>query len=220
MKHQMENKSSFQQGMFEKIKELYLSNGYHEVIRHWENYGSNLRTGIFNQEDLMVLEAVATSYYELKRYKESLVYFTYLIERIRTCEFSNNLKKQKSRNYYLYKIDIYNKLRIRVSEYRTIREYLKNFGSDESFQKLSDSLEIYFLRKYVIINKCIAYIILSLIVISIVASIFGIQIPRDIYRPYNILTGVFVIWIIVNLLVPNYFKGLLINCLRYRFSIN
>lgn len=168
----------------------------------------------------MVLEAVATSYYELKRYKESLVYFTYLIERIRTCEFSNNLKKQKSRNYYLYKIDIYNKLRIRVSEYRTIREYLKNFGSDESFQKLSDSLEIYFLRKYVIINKCIAYIILSLIVISIVASIFGIQIPRDIYRPYNILTGVFVIWIIVNLLVPNYFKGLLINCLRYRFSIN
>jgi hypothetical protein len=90
-----------------------------------------------------------------------------------------------------------------------------HFEKDDTFIEFSNSLEDYFYRKFALINKYIGCVILLLVLIAIAMPILNIHIPSNIYRPYNIVSAIFVLWIASNLIFPSYFKALLLRVVRY-----
>ncbi|MDX9929898.1 MAG: hypothetical protein RBS37_08640 [Bacteroidales bacterium] len=201
--------------IFKEIEELYFSNKFKDVIAVWENNMTYYQIDKKSQTDNNILEAIATSYYETGMYERSLFYLDAQIEQLKNLELPSHEKQKKYRYYYLNKVNVYTKQNRRILEYRTLWEYLKHFGKDDTFLELSNFLEEYFYRKYLLFNKYFGYAILMLIAIAILIPLFNLSIPRNIYRPYNIASIICVMWVVLNLLFPKIFKGYLLNSVKY-----
>lgn len=203
--------------LYKKIEDLYFSDKFKEVVAFWEENKRHYQIEKSNQSDNNILEAIATSYYEIKKYNKSLYYINKQLEQLKTLAISDIEKSKKYRYYYLNKINIYNKKNKKILEYKTIWEYVKLFGKDDVFLRFSDALEEYFYTSYIRMNKYLGSIILLLIIVAIIIPMFNIHIPSIIYKPYNVLSSVGVVWAVINLLFPSAFKKCLLNCLRYLF---
>lgn len=203
--------------IFKEIEELYFSDKFKEVVVFWENNNTHYHLDYKNQAENNILEAVATSYYETGMYKQSLFYIDAQIKQLKTLELPSHEKQKKYRYYYLNKVNVYSKQNKRILEYRTIWEYLKHFGKDDTFLELSYSLEEYFYKKYLLFNKYFGYVILMLIAIAILIPLFNFRIPSNIYKPYNIVSIICAMWLVLNLLFPKIFRENLLNGVKYFF---
>ena len=138
--------------IFKEIEGLYFSDKFKEVVAFWENNNTYYQIDKKSQTDNNILEAIATSYSETGKYKRSLLYINAQIEQLKSLELPSHDKEKKCRYYYLNKVNVYTKLNKRILEYRTIWEYLEHFEKDNTFLELSNSLEEYFYRKYLLFN--------------------------------------------------------------------
>lgn len=200
-----------------KMEELYFSDRFKEVVQVWENNKSHYHIEQNSQTDNNILEAIATSYYEIGMYERSLFYIDAQIEQLKSLELPSHEKKNKNRYYYLNKVNVYSKQNKRILEYRTIWEYLNHFGNDDTFLELSNSLEEYFYRKFLLFNRYIGYFILGFIAIAIILPLSNIRIPSNIYKPYNVVSIIGVMWVSINLFFSKIFKGFLLNGVKYFF---
>ncbi|MDD4386054.1 MAG: hypothetical protein PHD06_12840 [Bacteroidales bacterium] len=206
--------------IYNEIEQLYFSDKFSEVVEFWERNISNYQIDYKNQADNNVLEALATSYYETGMYDRSLFYIDAQIVQLKTLKLPSHEKKNKYRYYYLNKVNIYFKQNKRFLEYKTIGAYIQDFGKDETFQELFKSLEEYFYRKYLLINRYFGYVILIIIAIAMLMPLLNLHIPNNIYKPYNIISIICVIWIVLNLLLPKIFKRYFLYVMRCLFILH
>lgn len=203
--------------IFKVIEELYFSDKFEEVVTFWENNNAYFKIDKKGRPDNKILEAIAISYYETGKYKRSLFYIDKQIQQLKSYELPIHEKEKKYRYYYLNKVNVYSKQNKRILEYRTIWEYIKHIGKDDTFLELSNSLEEHFYRKYLLFNKYFGYVVLMLIAIAILMPLFNLRIPSNIYKPYNIASIICVMWVVLNFLYPRLFKEYLLKGVRCLF---
>ncbi len=201
--------------IFETIENLYFNNKYEEVIGFWEKHKSNYSIDNKSEYYNKILEAVATSYFETGMFVNSLKYLDKQIKQLEFLEIPVHEKEKKLRYYYLNKVNIFSKQEKRVTEYRTIWEYIQKYKNDKTFLELSDSLEANFYNKYVVFNRYFRYLILCLIIIAILLHLSSISINNNLYNIYNVFSIIAIAWIVFNLLLPHLIKKYFLSGVRY-----
>lgn len=201
--------------IFRMIEEIYFNDKYKEVIDYWEKNKAQYPIDNKSEDDNKILEAIATSYFEVGEYDESLNYVNIQIKQLDFIEIPKYEKEKKLRYYYLNKINIYNKQNKRAVEYKTLWEYLQKYRKDTEFLEMSDSIEEYFYKKYQAFNKYFRYVILFLIVAVILIHISDVSIPNNIYGIYNVFSIVGIAWIVFNMLASEFFRNNYLTVVRY-----
>jgi hypothetical protein len=200
--------------VFREVESLYFKEKYEDVIKYWETNKHNYTFGIKEEDDINILDSILESYHELKNYPKCMYYLKIQIKNLNFLELSEVERERRLRYYYLLKVNIFAMQNKRISEYRTILEYPKN-KTDQTFTEWLNFLEESFYRKYIIFNRILLYSIICLIIFFIIMQLSNIYIINSLYKDYNIISIICIVWIVLNFLFPTIFKSLFIISLRF-----
>ncbi|MCD4694667.1 MAG: hypothetical protein K8S16_00395 [Bacteroidales bacterium] len=200
---------------FNKIKDAYFNKNFDKVINLYEKQGERSIVDLSQDEDRLIFEEVASSYYHIKDYDKSINAYRAMLRQLLKNDFKSKEYHRLLDHYIMAITTILAHQKKIIKEYYYVRLYKRKGGNTTEILITEKGIEEILFLRYKKFKNVFYYIYISFILLAFFSQIF----LHDYLFINRFYTNAFVIagllFITTNLILRKKMKRILIKILNW-----